>query len=104
MVLEFPEKELCFNNMFLDPSEYSLTCMTYMIYINNIFVISQFLPTGTSGDTGSAAIESVKPLSSVDIIVLLPKDRCTQVQERQMTTVITDNVHIYRGKIQIEVS
>ena len=53
--------------------------------------------TGTSGDTGSAAIESVRGLSWVDIIVLLPKSRCSRIQELQMTTVIEDNVHIYRG-------
>ncbi len=29
----------------------------------------------------------------VDIVVLLPKGRCTDIQERQMTTVMADNVH-----------
>ncbi|TRY76247.1 hypothetical protein TCAL_07996 [Tigriopus californicus] len=51
----------------------------------------------TSGDTGSAAIESVQNLSWVDIIVLLPKGRCTPIQELQMTTVIKDNVHVFAG-------
>ena len=53
--------------------------------------------SGTSGDTGSAAIESVKALNWVDIIVFFPKNRCSEVQELQMTTVIKDNVHIFRG-------
>jgi O-phospho-L-threonine phospho-lyase len=35
---------------------------------------------GTSGDTGSAAIQSVKDLSSVNIIVLYPKGRCSKIQ------------------------
>merc|ERR1719411_1556822 len=48
---------------------------------------------GTSGDTGSAAISAVRGLSWVDVVVLLPKGRCTQIQELQMTTVLDDNVH-----------
>jgi threonine synthase len=53
---------------------------------------------GTSGDTGSAAITAVKGLKWVDIVVLLPKGRITEIQERQMTTVISDNVHNFAGK------
>uniref|UniRef100_A0A8D1TQY9 Threonine synthase-like 2 n=1 Tax=Sus scrofa TaxID=9823 RepID=A0A8D1TQY9_PIG len=50
---------------------------------------------GTSGDTGSAAIESVQGAKNVDIIVLLPKGRCTKIQELQMTTVLRENVHVF---------
>ncbi|XP_053315355.1 threonine synthase-like 2 [Spea bombifrons] len=50
---------------------------------------------GTSGDTGSAAIEAVRGIKNIDIIVLLPQGRCTKVQELQMTTVIEDNVHVF---------
>ncbi|XP_069832465.1 threonine synthase-like 2 isoform X2 [Dendropsophus ebraccatus] len=50
---------------------------------------------GTSGDTGSSAIESVRGVPNIDIIVLLPHGRCTEIQERQMTTVIEDNVHVF---------
>ncbi|XP_051059026.1 threonine synthase-like 2 isoform X4 [Phodopus roborovskii] len=50
---------------------------------------------GTSGDTGSAAIESVQGLKNVDIIVLLPKGRCTKIQELQMTTVLKENVRVF---------
>ncbi|XP_043773777.1 threonine synthase-like 2 isoform X4 [Cervus elaphus] len=50
---------------------------------------------GTSGDTGSAAIESVHGAKNVDIIVLLPKGHCTKIQELQMTTVLRDNVHVF---------
>ncbi|XP_056409979.1 threonine synthase-like 2 [Hyla sarda] len=49
----------------------------------------------TSGDTGSSAIESVRGVPNIDIIVLLPHGRCTEIQERQMTTVIEDNVHVF---------
>ena len=52
---------------------------------------------GTSGDTGSAAIESVRGLDNVDIVVLLPKGRCSRIQELQMTTVLDNNVHVFRG-------
>lgn len=51
---------------------------------------------GTSGDTGSAAIESVRRSQWVDIIVLFPKGRCNVVQELQMTTVRDQNVHVVR--------
>ncbi|XP_068259482.1 threonine synthase-like 2 isoform X2 [Nyctibius grandis] len=50
---------------------------------------------GTSGDTGSSAIESVRGQKNMDIFVLLPKGFCTQIQELQMTTVIEDNVHVF---------
>ncbi|XP_072353755.1 threonine synthase-like 2 [Scyliorhinus torazame] len=50
---------------------------------------------GTSGDTGSAAIESVRGVDNVNIIVLLPSGRCSPIQELQMTTVIEDNVHVF---------
>ncbi|XP_032542686.1 threonine synthase-like 2 isoform X1 [Chiroxiphia lanceolata] len=50
---------------------------------------------GTSGDTGSSAIESVRGQKNMDIFVLLPKGLCTQIQELQMTTVIEDNVHVF---------
>ena len=50
---------------------------------------------GTSGDTGSAAIESVRDSEWADIIVLFPKGYCNQIQEFQMTTVHSDNVHVF---------
>uniref|UniRef100_A0A4X2KLX4 Threonine synthase like 2 n=1 Tax=Vombatus ursinus TaxID=29139 RepID=A0A4X2KLX4_VOMUR len=50
---------------------------------------------GTSGDTGSSAIESVRGAKNIDIIVLLPLGRCSKIQELQMTTVIEGNVHVF---------
>jgi threonine synthase len=47
----------------------------------------------TSGDTGSAAIESVRGSSAVDIVMLYPAGRVSDVQRRQMTTVEDANVH-----------
>ncbi|KAK1176644.1 threonine synthase-like 2 isoform X1 [Acipenser oxyrinchus oxyrinchus] len=50
---------------------------------------------GTSGDTGSSAIESVRGMEGVDIIVTFPKGHCTPVQELQMTTIKEGNVHVF---------
>ncbi|XP_053474422.1 threonine synthase-like 2 [Ictalurus furcatus] len=50
---------------------------------------------GTSGDTGGSAISSVCDLSAVDVVVVFPRGRISQVQERQMTTHIEDNVHVF---------
>ena len=47
----------------------------------------------TSGDTGSAAIEAFRDRSNVDIVILHPHERTSDVQRRQMTTVEADNVH-----------
>jgi threonine synthase len=47
----------------------------------------------TSGDTGSAAIEAFRGLSNVDVFILFPKGRVSEVQRRQMTTPSEGNVH-----------
>jgi len=47
----------------------------------------------TSGDTGSAAIDGVKGCANVDIVILYPHGRVSEVQRRQMTTVDAPNVH-----------
>jgi len=47
----------------------------------------------TSGDTGSAAIEGCRRCNNIDIFILHPHDRVSDVQRRQMTTVTGDNIH-----------
>jgi threonine synthase len=47
----------------------------------------------TSGDTGSAAVEAFRGLSQVDVFILYPHGRVSEVQRRQMTGVDADNVH-----------
>jgi len=47
----------------------------------------------TSGDTGSAAIEAFRGRDTTDIFILHPRGRTSEVQRRQMTTVLDDNVH-----------
>jgi threonine synthase len=46
----------------------------------------------TSGDTGSAAIEGCRHCDNVDIFILHPHNRVSDVQRKQMTTVFADNV------------
>ena len=47
----------------------------------------------TSGDTGSAAIEAFRGLDAVDVFILFPEGRVSEVQRRQMTTPTEANVH-----------
>jgi threonine synthase len=46
----------------------------------------------TSGDTGSAAIEACRDRKAIDIVILHPNGRVSEVQRRQMTTVLAPNV------------
>ena len=46
----------------------------------------------TSGDTGSAAIEACRDREAIDIFILHPKGRVSEVQRRQMTSVLSPNV------------
>ncbi|OAF14812.1 threonine synthase [Bradyrhizobium centrolobii] len=47
----------------------------------------------TSGDTGGAAVEAFAGLENVDLIVLFPHGRISEVQQRMMTTTGAGNVH-----------
>jgi threonine synthase len=47
----------------------------------------------TSGDTGGAAIEAFRGRDRVDVFIMYPHGRVSEVQRRQMTTVGDDNVH-----------
>ena len=47
----------------------------------------------TSGDTGAAAIEAFRGLDQVDVFILYPHGRVSDVQRRQMTTVADSNIH-----------
>jgi threonine synthase len=47
----------------------------------------------TSGDTGAAAIEAFRGLDRVDVFILYPHGRVSDVQRRQMTTVADANIH-----------
>ncbi|MBI1868695.1 MAG: threonine synthase [Methylocystis sp.] len=47
----------------------------------------------TSGDTGAAAIEAFRGLDRVDVFLLYPHERVSEVQRRQMTTAADANIH-----------
>ena len=47
----------------------------------------------TSGDTGSAALEGCRHCKNIDLFILHPHQRVSEVQRRQMTSVPGDNVH-----------
>lgn len=47
----------------------------------------------TSGDTGSAALEGCKHCKYVELFILHPHNRVSEVQRRQMTTVSGDNIN-----------
>ncbi len=46
----------------------------------------------TSGDTGSAAIEACRDKPRLDVVILHPRGRTSEVQRRQMTTVLSPNI------------
>jgi threonine synthase len=46
----------------------------------------------TSGDTGSAALEACRDRRAIDIFILHPLGRVSEVQRRQMTTIDSGNV------------
>jgi threonine synthase len=47
----------------------------------------------TSGDTGSAAIDACKDRETLDVFMLHPAGRVSEVQRVQMTSVLSDNIH-----------
>jgi threonine synthase len=47
----------------------------------------------TSGDTGSAALEACRDREAIDIFILFPHNRVSEIQRRQMTTVDSPNTH-----------
>jgi len=46
----------------------------------------------TSGDTGSAAIEACRDRDRLQVVILHPEGRTSEVQRRQMTTVLSGNI------------
>jgi threonine synthase len=51
------------------------------------------IAAATSGDTGGAAVEAFRGAERVDVFVLFPQGRISDVQRRMMTTATEPNVH-----------
>ncbi len=64
--------------------------LDYVLKKNNQRVV---ILGATSGDTGSAALEGCRHSENVEIFILHPHGRVSDVQRKQMTTIIADNVH-----------
>ncbi|MGV6801268.1 MAG: threonine synthase [bacterium] len=47
----------------------------------------------TSGDTGGAAIEALQGMANIDVFILHPDGKISDVQRKFMTTVTQDNIH-----------
>jgi threonine synthase len=47
----------------------------------------------TSGDTGSAAIAGIRGKENIDIFIMFPEGKTSPLQERQMTSILDENVH-----------
>ncbi|KAI9905895.1 hypothetical protein PsorP6_013618 [Peronosclerospora sorghi] len=47
----------------------------------------------TSGDTGSSAIYGLRGKENIEVFILFPKGRVSDIQQRQMTTVLEKNIH-----------
>jgi threonine synthase len=84
-------------------------CRLYPLFPGNTF--EYFLENGTiqkhitilgatSGDTGSAALHGLRGKKNVNCFIMYPKGKVTDIQERQMTSILDSNVHC----ISIDVS
>lgn len=77
----------------------ALSCVAqFMAFFNAKQSRHVTILVATSGDTGSAAIESVRKFKNIDIICMFPRGACSAIQELQMTTVIEDNVHVFSSE------
>ncbi len=47
----------------------------------------------TSGDTGAAAVEAFRGRQDIELFILFPDGRISDVQRKQMTTAQEDNIH-----------
>ena len=56
----------------------------------------------TSGDTGSAAIAGLRGKENIQVFILYPKGKVSDIQEKQMITVLDDNVHNVAVEVKME--
>ena len=53
------------------------------------------IAVATSGDTGGAAVEAFRGRPRIDLVVIFPNGRISEVQRRMMTTAVDDNIHAF---------
>jgi threonine synthase len=56
----------------------------------------------TSGDTGSSAIYGLRDKENIEVFILFPHGRVSKIQERQMTTVLDENIHNCAVKVRFK--
>lgn len=84
-------KTAAFKDMALSILPYLLTtAMVKEREANKIAILA-----ATSGDTGKAALEGFADVEGTEIVVFYPRDGVSLVQERQMTTQVGNNTHVY---------
>lgn len=54
----------------------------------------------TSGDTGSSAIYGLRGKENIEVFITFPHGRVSPIQERQMTTVLDNNIHNVAVKVR----
>lgn len=57
------------------------------------FMHSLTILGATSGDTGSAAIHGLRGKKNLNCYIMFPLNKVTEIQERQMTTIVDENAH-----------
>jgi threonine synthase len=55
----------------------------------------------TSGDTGSAAIHGLRGKKNITCFILYPHGKITDIQERQMTSVLDDNIFCIAESVSV---
>lgn len=55
----------------------------------------------TSGDTGSAAIHGLRGKKNVNCFIMFPLGKVTEIQEKQMTTILDENIHCISIKVTV---
>lgn len=65
---------------------------SYKINNNNV---KTYILTATSGDTGSAALAGFEGIDNVEMIVLYPNNKVSEIQEKQMLSFKNEHRHVY---------
>lgn len=90
-----------YTHIFLNTSFFFISGNTFEYFLEKGTIQSHITILGaTSGDTGSAALYGLRGKKNVNCFIMYPKGKVTDIQERQMTSILDSNVHC----ISIDVS